>query len=683
MSRFKLAIDIGGTFVDLVIYDQKTRSLSHFKVPTTPTNPAQAVLDGVDGIQFPLSEISDFMHGTTLGLNAILERKGANVGIITNKGFEDIFLIARGSLNFSDMYRFDFKQPPTLVRRSNIRGVNGRINFLGEEILPLDEKAVLDAAYELVNSAGCQAIAINFLHSYANTKHEEIAVNLLKENYPKLAISAGGLLANEYREYERTSTTVLDSYIKPVLKNYLQHLKLGMQEKGFDGKYYVMNSAGGALTFEMAAAKPISTIFSGPAGGVSGALDLAKIMKKKNLLSIDVGGTSLDANLILDFEPVDVFEAYVDHFPVLQPIFDLRTLGAGGGSIAKIDNKLLTVGPESAGAEPGPACYGRGGREATLTDAALHLGYITASNFMGGKMEVADSLAKQAIDINIATPLQIDTAEASISIIKVLISKTASSIKEMMLERGLDPRDFTLLAFGGCGPLIGPMLFDELEMSELVVPPLPSVFSALGMMTSDLSFTQSASVLKKIDSQNFQEIRVKAKELERQSIKELLEKTKEIGQPISSMTARVRFVGQEHTLSVPFTDGDSSESLFNKFTELHQDRFGHSFSLEAEVVSLIIKLTLEKEKPDLSQSLKSSSDSASVESHRMFNDEKSVFVETKKIPVHHLQIGESYVGPCLIYDEGSSMPLLKGQTLSIDERGIITLRRCEVKNGKD
>ena len=236
MSRFKLAIDIGGTFVDLVIYDQKTRSLSHFKVPTTPTNPAQAVLDGVDSIQFPLSEISDFMHGTTLGLNAILERKGANVGIITNKGFEDIFLIARGSLNFSDMYRFDFKQPPTLVRRSNIRGVNGRINFLGEEILPLDEKAVLDAAYELVNSAGCQAIAINFLHSYANTKHEEIAVNLLKENYPKLAISAGGLLANEYREYERTSTTVLDSYIKPVLKNYLQHLKLGMQEKGFDGK---------------------------------------------------------------------------------------------------------------------------------------------------------------------------------------------------------------------------------------------------------------------------------------------------------------------------------------------------------------------------------------------------------------------------------------------------------------
>ena len=519
MSRFKLAIDIGGTFVDLVVYDQKLKSLSNFKVPTTPTNPAQAVLDGVDSIQVPLSEIGDFMHGTTLGLNAILERKGANVGIITNKGFEDIFLIARGSLNFSDMYRFDFEQLPTLVRRRNIRGVNGRINFLGQEIHPLDEKALIAAAHELKNSAGCEAIAINFLHSYANTKHEKIAVNLLKENFPELAISAGGLLANEYREYERTSTTVLDSYIKPVLKNYLQHLKSGMQEKGFDGKYYVMNSAGGALTFEMAAAKPISTIFSGPAGGVSGALDLAKIMKKKKLLSIDVGGTSLDANLILDFEPVDVFEAYVDHFPVLQPIFDLRTLGAGGGSIAKIDNKLLTVGPESAGAEPGPACYGRAGTEATLTDAALHLGYITASNFMGGKMEVADTLAKQAIDANISTPLQIDTAEASISIIKVLISKTASSIKEMMLERGLDPRDFTLLAFGGCGPLIGPMLFDELEMSELVIPPLPSVFSALGMMTSDLSFTQSASVLKKIDWQNFKEIKLKAKELERQSTK--------------------------------------------------------------------------------------------------------------------------------------------------------------------
>ena len=683
MDRFKLAIDIGGTFVDLVVYNQETKILRHFKVPTTPTNPAQAVLAGVGSLETPLSEFDDFMHGTTLGLNAILERKGAKVGIITNKGFEDIFLIARGSLNFADMYRFDFEQPPTLVRRRNIRGVNGRINFLGQEIYPLDEKEVLTAAGDLINNDGCEAIAVNFLHSYANTRHEEIAVDLLKDKYPGVAISAGGLLANEYREYERTSTTVLDAYIKPVLKDYLQQLQSGMQDRGFDGKYYVMNSAGGALTFEMAAAKPISTIFSGPAGGVSGALDLAKIMNKKKLLSIDVGGTSLDANLILDFDPVDVFEAYVDQFPVLQPIFDLRTLGAGGGSIAKIDNKLLSVGPESAGAEPGPACYGRGGTDATLTDSALYLGYITASNFMGGQMEVAGSLAKQAIDTKIAYPLKIDTAEAAISIIRVLISKTASSIKEMMLERGLDPRDFTLLAFGGCGPLIGPMLLDELEMAELVIPPLPSVFSALGMMTSDLSFTQSASVLQKIDAQSFQEIRDKANVLEAQSSKELLEKTKEIGRPSSSITARVRFIGQEHTLSVPFLKNDSNSSLYERFAELHRSRFGHSFQLDAEVVSLIVKLTLEKEKPDLAHACISLDKKASVECHTMFDEEKAIFVETKKLPTHHLLVDKSYAGPCLIYDEGSSMPVLKGQTLSVDKRGIITLRRSEEKNGKD
>ena len=683
MDRFKLAIDIGGTFVDLVVYNQETKILRHFKVPTTPTNPAQAVLAGVGSLETPLSEFDDFMHGTTLGLNAILERKGAKVGIITNKGFEDIFLIARGSLNFADMYRFDFEQPPTLVRRRNIRGVNGRINFLGQEIYPLDEKEVLTAAGDLINNDGCEAIAVNFLHSYANTRHEEIAVDLLKDKYPGIAISAGGLLANEYREYERTSTTVLDAYIKPVLKDYLQQLQSGMQDRGFDGKYYVMNSAGGALTFEMAAAKPISTIFSGPAGGVSGALDLAKIMNKKKLLSIDVGGTSLDANLILDFDPVDVFEAYVDQFPVLQPIFDLRTLGAGGGSIAKIDNKLLSVGPESAGAEPGPACYGRGGTDATLTDSALYLGYITASNFMGGQMEVAGSLAKQAIDTKIAYPLKIDTAEAAISIIRVLISKTASSIKEMMLERGLDPRDFTLLAFGGCGPLIGPMLLDELEMAELVIPPLPSVFSALGMMTSDLSFTQSASVLQKIDAQSFQEIRDKANVLEAQSSKELLEKTKEIGRPSSSITARVRFIGQEHTLSVPFLKNDSNSSLYERFAELHRSRFGHSFQLDAEVVSLIVKLTLEKEKPDLAHACISLDKKASVECHTMFDEEKAIFVETKKLPTHHLLVDKSYAGPCLIYDEGSSMPVLKGQTLSVDKRGIITLRRSEEKNGKD
>ncbi|MDG1936267.1 MAG: hydantoinase/oxoprolinase family protein [Paracoccaceae bacterium] len=682
MDRFKLAIDIGGTFVDIVVFNQQTKVLRHFKVPTTPDNPAQAVLSGVSDIKTQLSQFTDFIHGTTLGLNAILERKGAKVGIITNKGFEDVFLIARGSLNFSDMYRFDFEQPPTLVQRRNIRGVNGRINFLGKEISPLDEKALLASADELINQAGCEAIAINFLHSYANTKHEKLAVKLLNRAFPETAVSAGGLLANEYREYERTSTAVLDAYIKPVLKDYLQNLKLGMRDVGFDGKFYAMNSAGGALTFQMAEAKPISTIFSGPAGGVSGALDLAKIMKKRKLLSIDVGGTSLDANLILDFQPVDVFEAHVDNFPILQPIFDLRTLGAGGGSIAKIDNKLLTVGPKSAGAVPGPACYGRGGNEATLTDAALHLGFITASNFMGGKMEVADTLAKQAIDNNIAKPLKIKTADAAISIIRVLVSKTASAIKEMMLERGLDPRDFSLLAFGGCGPLIGPMLFDELEMAELIVPPLPSVFSALGMMTSDLSFSQSMSVLKKIDMDDFEKIRDKAKHLKVQATNELLEKTREVGDPISSMTARVRFIGQEHTLSVPFLENDTDKSLFARFTELHLNRFGHSFKLEAEVVSLIVKLTLEKEKPDLTLALTSLDQNTGAEYHKMFDDENSCFIETKKLPTFHLEKNKIYEGPFLVYDEGSSMPLLKHQTLVLDKRGIITVRRVEEKNGK-
>ena len=682
MDKFKLAIDIGGTFVDLVTFNEQTKLLQHFKVPTTPEDPAKAVLDGVNNIQEKLSQFSDFIHGTTLGLNAILERKGAKVGIITNKGFEDVFLIARGSLNFSDMYRFNFEQPASLVLRRNIRGVNGRLNYLGEEICPLDQKALLTAADELINKAGCEAIALNFLHSYANTKHESLAIELLSEYFPNTAISAGGLLANEYREYERTSTAVLDAYIKPVLKDYLQNLKSGIEHAGFTGKFYAMNSAGGALTFQMAEAKPISTIFSGPAGGVSGALNLAKIMEKNKLLSIDVGGTSLDANLIIDFEPVDVFEAHVDDFPVLQPIFDLRTLGAGGGSIAKIDNKLLTVGPQSAGAKPGPACYGRGGNEATLTDAALHLGYITSLNFMGGKMEVADALAKEAIDRNIAIPLKIETAEAAISIIKVLISKTASAIKEMMLERGLDPRDFSLLAFGGCGPLIGPMLLDELEMAELIIPPLPSVFSALGMMTSDLSFSQSMSILEKIDKSNFGKISDNAKYLTNRATDELIQKTEEISEPSHSLIARIRFIGQEHTLSVPFLENDTEKSLFSRFTGLHLNRFGHSFELEAEIVSLIVKLTVKKEKPDLTSALITSKDKAKVTGHEMFDEKASHFIRTKKVPILHLEKNKPHDGPFLIYDEGSSMPLLKYQRLIMDKRGVIYVRRVESENGK-
>jgi len=677
MKRYKLAIDIGGTFVDVVLFDFAERALRAFKLPTTPEDPASGVIEGIRRLDESAAGIFEFVHGTTLGLNAILERKGAPVGIIATEGFHDIFAIGRGSLEFADMYRFDYEQPPSLVRRRDTRGVGGRIDYLGREVAPLDEAGVLEAARQLIDENGCGAIAISFLHSYANEVHERTAVKLIRAAHPGIEVSAGALLANEYREYERTSTAVLDAYIKPVLKNYLGRVTSGIEAAGFAGGKYVMNSSGGALTFSLAEAEPISTILSGPAGGVSGALHVAGTTGRRNVLSLDVGGTSLDACLIVDFQPVDVFEARIDGFPILQPIFDLRTLGAGGGSIARVDNRLLRVGPESAGAVPGPACYGRGGAAATVTDAALVLGYIDAGNFMGGEMAVAHDLAAEALKKDIGDVLGIPIEEAARSILDVLISRTSSSIKEMMLERGLDPRDFSLLAFGGCGPLLGPMLLDELEMSELVTPPLPSVFSAWGMMASDLSFSDTASVLERVSDAAMERVDEIGTELRTRAVAELREKTGEKAEPEVTLSVRLRFIGQEHTLSVPYLSGDSAEALFGRFSHAHLKRFGHTFENDAEIVSMMVKLVLVTQKPDIEADAGLSLRAPDGLPHRMFDPAVGSYVDCIRVGRGDLAKGSVCNGPLLMVDEGSSLAVQKGQKLQVEPSGMISVTRVQ------
>ena len=676
MSRHKLAIDIGGTFIDVVVFDLDNRQLRAFKLPTTPHDPAEGVVAAVGQLGFPPADIADFVHGTTLGLNAILERKGARVGIITNEGFRDIFEIGRGAVDFADMYRFDYDPPPRIVERRDIKGVAGRMDFEGNEVTPLDREAVVDAAKAL-QAAGCTALAVSFLHSYANTAHEREAVELIRAACPGIEVSAGALIANEYREYERTSTAMLDAYIKPVLRNYLGRVSGGMAAKGFSGQKFVMNSSGGALTFDLAEAEPIATVFSGPAGGVSGALHVARETGRGNVLSVDVGGTSLDACLIVGGEPMDVFEARIENFPILQPIFDLRTLGAGGGSIAWIDNALLRVGPESAGAVPGPACYGRGGTEATVTDAAVVLGYIDTGNFMGGSMNVARDLAETALRTHVAEPLGLSVEDAARSIFDVLISRTASSIKEMMLERGLDPGEFSMLGFGGCGPLLGPMLQNELEMPELVIPPLPSVFSAWGMLASDLSFSDSVSVLATISDASMAALAETAEALRSRSTAALAEKVGRPIEPSVAFLARVRFLGQEHTLSIPYAPGDDAATFLARFSDTHQDRFGHTFRSEAEIVSLMVKLVVVAEKPDLATRVRASSTLTASAPHRLFDQAAGAMVDCEKVSRDALEQGRAYPGPLLVIDEGSSLAIHGNQTLTVDEHGMLSIARSE------
>jgi N-methylhydantoinase A len=675
MDRYKLSIDIGGTFIDVVLFDFETREVRAFKLPTTPHDPAEGVIEAVGSLGVPTDQIFDFVHGTTLGLNAILERKGTQVGIIANAGFRDLFEISRGALEFQDMYRFDYHRPAQIVERRHTRGVAGRMDYLGNVVTPLDADAVVAAARELHEVEGCKAIAVSFLHSYANPAHEEEAVRLIRAALPGCEVSSGVQLANEYREYERTSTAVMDAYIKPVLKNYLGRVAGGMEGKGFAGNKYVMNSSGGAMTFNLANAEPIATVLSGPAGGVSGALHLSRETGRPNVISVDVGGTSLDACLIVDHNPVDVFEAHIDVFPILQPIFDLRTLGAGGGSIAWIDGTLLRVGPQSAGAVPGPASYGRGGTDATVTDAAVVLGYMDTTNFMGGKMGVAHDAAAQAIISKVAEPLGISLEMAAQSIFDVLISRTSSSVKEMMLEKGLDPRDFAMLGFGGCGPLFGPMLFDELDMAELVIPPLPSVFSAWGMMASDLNFSDQMSVMEIVAPGMMPRLAASAGDLASRRTARLIKDIGDSVTPEPHFSARIRFVGQEHTLSVPYTPEDTAEALFERFSAMHKDRFGHTFDSQCEIVAMMVKLVIPTLKPDLSAGLAAKVEGDSSRGHRMYDPATGAFVDCLRLTRDSLEPGRSYPGPILIVDAGSSLPLFSGQTASIDPHGMISVKR--------
>ncbi len=670
---FGIGIDIGGTFVDAVVFDYGNARLRAFKLPTTPEDPAIGVIEAIGRLGVPAGEALDFVHGTTLGLNAILERKGATVGILTNRGFEDVFEIGRGNLNFADMYRFDFEPPEKIVERCRVRGVPGRIDAWGEEVEPLDDEALLASATELVEREGCTSLAVGFLHSYANGTHERRAVEILEAAFPGVDVSSGAALANEYREYERTSTAVLDAYVKPVLKRYLGRVAEGIESRGFRGTRYVMNSSGGALTFAMGEASPISTVQSGPAGGVAGARFLARSAGERRVLSVDIGGTSLDACLILDYEPTDVFEAEIDGFPILQPIYDIRNLGAGGGSVARVENALLKVGPESAGAAPGPACYGRGGVRPTVTDAALVLGYLDTSNFMGGEMEVAEGLAVEALRKDICAPLDIDEREAAGAVLDVVVSRVSSSVKEMLLERGLDPRDFTLLAFGGCGPLLGPMIQRELEMPEMLVPLLPSVFSAWGMMASDLTFDESVSAMEPVSDAALAKLRPKAEALTRSGIDRLRRSVGSDVEPRHRTFVRVRFVGQEHTLKVEYFVDDTEATLFGRFSAAHESRYGHSFDEPAEIVSLAVRLTLTTPRPEVSFDALYG-DASSMREVTLFDRATGRTAPAQSLQRSALRPNRRLPGPVRVVDQGSSLVVHGDQELIVEESGTIRVR---------
>ncbi len=581
----RIAVDVGGTFTDLVLSDEGTGRIVIGKVPTVPDAPDEGVLGVLDSVLAADDVASSeyFLHGTTVGLNALLENRGALVGLLCTRGFRDVLEVRRGDRG--DPYDLFWRAPAPMVERHLRVPVRGRIRADGAEHVPLEPADVTEAA-AWFGEHGVDAVAIAFLNAYANPAHELEAERLLREAGFTGEISVSHRVSGEYREYERTCTTVIDAFVRRRLGAYLGRVEDGLGGKGFTGGCMIMRSGGGAMTFEEAAGRPFETILSGPVAGARAVADLARDLDLRHAIAADVGGTSFDTCLIDDGRPPVLYQGEVVGLPIQTPWIDVRSIGAGGGSIAYVDSGgLLRVGPQSAGADPGPACYDRGGEQATVTDAVLALGMIPSAK-IAGDVQLVPDLAERALG-RLAEPLGLaSVAEVACGVIRIVAAQMADAIRSVTIERGRDPREAALVAFGGAGPLFGTVLADELGVSTVVVPPHAGNFSAVGLLGADLARSVSRTRVTRLSSDGLVEAGTIAEqlfsELDARSSGDSRRSAREVHMDI-------RFVGQEHTLTVPVpaTGGAverDPEPVAGRFLDEYERTFGSILDEELEIV---------------------------------------------------------------------------------------------------
>ena len=583
----RIGVDVGGTFTDVIFYDDETGEVRVAKEPTTPAAPEQGVMRAVhQGVPDELvSASSYFLHGMTAGLNALLTRTGATVGLLATRGFRDVLEVRRGDRG--DPYSLFWKPPPALVPRRLRLPVTERMQANGVVHASLVEGDVA-AALEIFRSEGVTSVAIAFLHSYANPAHELAAEAALRELGFDGEISLSHQVSGEYREFERTSTTVIDAFVRPGTTSYLGALEERLADAGFAGTLLVTRSGGGAMTFEEARARPFETILSGPVAGAEGAAELARSLELGDVISADVGGTSFDACLIIGGHPQMLYQGKVVGLPVQTPWVDVRSIGAGGGSIACVDEGgLLRVGPQSAGAVPGPAGYGRGGTEATVTDAAFVLGMM-AGRSLAGDIEYDTDLSITAFSpLSDALGLTVD--EVARGTLAIANANMANTIREITIEQGHDPRQAKLVPFGGAGALFATLLARELELTEIVVPPYAGNFSAWGLLGADLRRTASLTRVLALERKALEE----ANEMLQGLFADLEARvtSEEAPDARREVNLDMRYVGQEHTLTIA-VDADSGritqepESIRETFTRDYLRTFGLTMEEEAQIVSV-------------------------------------------------------------------------------------------------
>jgi N-methylhydantoinase A len=672
-----LAVDIGGTFTDLIAFDEVTQRIRHAKSLTTPRDPVDGIIDCIRKSGVDPAACDNLIHGSTTAINTLIERKGAKVGLLVTRGTRDVYVIGRG--NRPEAYNLFFHRPEPLVPRRRTLEIAERMYASGEVREAIDEQSVRDAC-EILARDGVDAVAICFLHAYANPEHEKIAGKIVEAALPGAYVSLSHEILREYREYERTSTTVVNSYIGPKVGGYVRSLQSRLREIGFAGELAIMQSNGGVMPPEAAIKRPVMMMESGPVGGIIASAEIGHALGYDNVVSFDMGGTTAKASLVQGGEPSMAegyfVGGYANGHPVMVPVVDVVEVGAGGGSIAWIDEVgALKVGPQSAGADPGPIAYSRAGTEPTITDANIILGRIGTDDFLGGEMKLDLAAAAEGMETRIAAPLGMTVYQAARDVIQIAIAKMSLAVREVSVEKGYDPRDFVMVASGGAGPPHAVAIARELHIPMVIIPVFPSHFSAVGMLMADERHDFTRTFYAELATADFAALRRIHDEMVVESGR-LLSSGKEV---VHQVLFDLRYVGQEFTLPVPISldqlaasDRDGIRTAFNA---LHEQRYAHHAKDEPlEIIN--VRLVALGRRPKLAlPALPTSSDIVPRERRPVYFDDHGGAIDCPVYARDALPPGATVPGPALVSEYGSTTVIFPQDSMVVAPTGelLITL----------
>lgn len=679
-SPLSVAIDIGGTFTDIVLFDAETRSLWHTKTPTTPADLSIGFIEGIAKVLqiagAPWGRIGKVTHGTTVATNLILEKKGASVVLLTTAGFRHVLEIGRHDIPRKSNF-YVWEKPARPVAPENVIEIAGMLDHHGNELVQLGESGIREVARTL-RERGVEGIAVCFLHSYCNPEHELSAKRIILEEWPDAVISLSSEVLPLFREYERSMATILNATVMPAVSRYMERLEGHLAKSGIAAPLLVMKSNGGVTGSGVIRRQPVQTALSGPAAGVIGARLIGQLAGFSNVINVDIGGTSADISLIKGGVPNVTMKGKVGEWPLHLPMIDINTIGAGGGSIARVSEiDGLRVGPESAGAVPGPVCYGRGGVEPTVTDAHLVLGHLPPS-LLNGSIRLDVEVARRAIQSKIAEPLGIDLYEAARGILAIVDNAMVGAIRVVSVERGHDPRDFALLPTGGAGPLHGASLGRLLGSRTIVVPPAPGVLCALGLLVSDLKAEYVRTLLQKPNSYDLDQIKQVYGEMESEADDWLS------AEGIPSHDRRIerfvslRYLHQGSEVTVPWpcgvADGQAAQAAIASFHEEHERLYGFAqMDMLVEMVTFHVRASGMLEPPTLPRS------TGGVPLQEALRSTTTIHLEdgARDCPVYERSVirqGTEIPGPAILTQLDTTILVMPGQLATVDDYGSLIIR---------